>query len=236
MASDHSSTDVPADDLKRRKAPIARVVGEIFALSPWRKALLTLFAVVAAAGSVMWVHGRLNATPVAVEREPAPAYASDDGLDLRDDGETAVGQHFLGGDAAAAPRGFELEPVNPDSPAAESTETEPQTTLALPWTGRLGGWMFRLGLSFVLGLVLGIFFRTFLKTMAVVTAVIVGAIVVASYFDVLPIDFSKMRANYDSAAGYLKGQADGIKAFAMTFLPSATAGGFGFFVGFLRRG
>ncbi len=230
--ADDAEHDVPTDDLQRRKAPVARVVGEIFALSPWRKALLTLFAVVAAAGSVMWVHGRMNAQTIVTER-PADrgVLLSDDGSGIRPGGETAIGQHYLGGNDIP-PDGLDAD----DTAPAESTEVEETTTLKLPWTGRLGGWMFRLGLSFVLGLVLGIFFRTFLKTMAVITAVLIGAIVVASYFNVLPVDFSKMRDNYDTAAGWLHGQADAIKGLAMTFLPSATAGGLGFFVGFLRRG
>ena len=216
------------DDLAKRKAPLARVVGELLNLSPWKKRLLGLFVVIAAIGGVMWTHGRLNAETVTVER---PAVVQEDAppVFLSDAGPAAG---FVGG-RPVDDDGIALEPADREQPAEDIDNFERQ--LRLPWTGRLGGWLAKFGLSFAVGLVIGVFFRTFLKTMAVITAVAVGAVVGLSYFEVLPIDFATMRQNYDSAADVVGGQAEAAKDFVIDYLPSATAAGLGFFTGFLRR-
>lgn len=209
------------DEARRSKAPLARVAGELLGMSPWKKRLLAGFLLIAAVGAVMRVPDWMN-PPAA----PAPA---DRSAVVADDGANA--------DAPANARGFVDESQQPrrgmppplDDASAE-TPKEP-----LPWTARLGGWLARLGLSFAAGLVLGVFFRAFLKTMAAITAVVIAGIVGLSYFEVLNIDFTSMRQNYDSFAGWLSDQGYRAKDMIVGVLPSFTAAVSGFFVGFIRR-
>ncbi|MEM7806745.1 MAG: FUN14 domain-containing protein [Planctomycetota bacterium] len=184
-----------------------RVIDDLLGLSRWRKGLMTLFTMIAVAGGAMWGHAKVT-TP---SPESDPAYLQ---AETMPDG--AAG--FVGDGAS-------------DRTIASSAEVEPE----LPWYGRLGGWGARLGFSFVVGLLVGVFFRSFLKTMAALTAVAVAAIVGLSYFNVLDVDTTILRENYDSAAEWTKGQAGGVKDIVMRFLPSTVASTAGFAVGFLRR-
>ena len=191
---------------------MAKVAGELVAISPWKKKLLAVFLVLAAVGAAMWVPARLSRSMAddpeqreAVRRDAVPPGAS---------GFVAEGDRT--GDGTVS--------------TADSREEAP-----LPWQARLGGWMAKLGLSFAGGLVLGVFFRSFLKTMAAITALVVVGIVALSYFEVINVDFTTMRQNYDSAAGWVTEQGYRFKDAITTFLPSAASAGVGFFVGFIRR-
>ena len=175
-------------------------------MSRWKKRLLGLFLIVAGVGAAMWAHGQATARPPAVEPPSRDLAAAEE-----------FGRGFA---ERAAPREVEVEVERDDG---------------VPWTGRLGGWLARLGISFAAGMILGVFFRTFLKAMAVISAAAIALIVGLSYFEVLPIDFTTMRENYDSAGEAVGGYAGRAKDAAMTFLPSATAATAGFFAGFLRR-
>ena len=216
-----------------KPSPLKRVGREMVELSTWKKALLALFLCIAAVGGGMWVHGQMNTfeevetVQKTVER---PRDAARDGPRLSVDGATGPSASMFDSSSSTGDRAD-------DEDGGTVTETVEEDVLVtkLPWTGRLGTWMVRLGISFALGLVVGVFFRTFLKTMAVISAVAIAAIVGLSYFEMLPIDFTTMRTNYDNASEWVGGRAGEIKEMAMAFLPSATAGGFGFFVGFLRR-
>ena len=220
-------------DTAAKPSPLKRVGREMVELSTWKKALLALFLCVAVVGGGMWVHGRMNSFDEVetVQREvQRPRDAARDGPRLSVDGATGPSASMFspstGSTAGASSDAEEM--------VTETVEEDVVVT-KLPWTGRLGTWMVRLGISFALGLVVGVFFRTFLKTMAVISAVAIAAIVGLSYFELLPIDFTTMRTNYDTASEWVGGRAGQIKDVALAFLPSATAGGFGFFVGFLRR-
>lgn len=219
MANDTSSA---------KPSPVRRVGREMAALSVWKKALLAFFLLLAAVGAGLWVHGRANAEPV----QPNASESQEAAPRLSTEGLPPNAQGFVDSNTART-SDREVDDEEEPAPAGQAEPAEP--ALKLPWTGELGGWMVKLGLSFAVGLVLGVFFRTFLKTMAIVTAVAVAGIVGLSYFEILPIDFATMRTNYDTAADWMQGQAGWIKDVAVAFLPSATAGGFGFFVGFLRR-
>ncbi len=220
--SDRKDDSSGAGSSKRK--PLARVVDDMVHLAPWRKKLFGLFLAIAAVGGGLWAHGWMTAEPTETSLPPAEVRLSTDGSGLPDNarGFVSNGDNRSAADAAAGDA--QVEPETADKPGFE-----------LPWTGRLGGWMARLGVSFVLGLVIGVFFRTFLKTMAVLTALAVAALVGLSYFDVIGVDFAHLRTNYDAASGWISGQAGHIKTLAMGVLPSITAGGAGFLVGFLRR-
>jgi uncharacterized membrane protein (Fun14 family) len=194
-----------------------RNAATLVGLTPFKKWLLGVFLVVATVGGAMWTHAYVTTDePVMVTTETETSY-------LRvepPDGSAG----FVDGELA---RDAEVD--------STEIETETETSFELPWHGRLGGWLARLGISFAVGLVAGIFFRSFLKTMAALTAVAVAAVFALSYFQVLDVDTDNLRDNYDTAAGWAKGQVDGVKDLVMSFLPSVTASTVGFVVGFLRR-
>ncbi len=212
--ADDAANDAPAPS---GKSSAGRVAANMIGLSPWKKWLLSVFLVMASVGSVAWTHAKLTmpAPSATVTSDDAPAY-------LRSD-PTPENSAGLLGDAPAR----SADPGGTTLKKAQAPE--------LPWHGRMGGWFARLGISFAVGLLVGVFFRSFLKTMAALTAVAVAAIVALSYFEILDIDTANMRANYDSAAGWASGQIGGVKDFVMGYLPSVTASGLGFAVGFLRR-
>ena len=207
--------DAPQADV--RKKPAARVAAEFIGLSPWKKKLLGLFLVIAVVGGAMWTH----ATVTGGAKAGPPALMSGD--DATPNADLPPGSRgLLDGDGLARSSG-------------EPRVTEGEADAGLPWHGRLGGWLARLGISFAIGLVVGVFFRAFLKTMAAVTAVVVAGIACLSYFEVFDIDFGIMRQNYDTAAGWAGDQVGQVKDFVVNFLPSATAAAVGGFAGFLRR-
>ena len=189
---------------------MAKFAGELVGISPWKKKLLALFLLVAAVGAVMRVPAWINPP------EPDPA---EQRVLARDDAAPADSRGFVGSERRTGESSTTTEPAPPE----------------LPWTARLGGWMAKLGLSFAGGLVLGVFFRSFLKTMAALTALVVVGLVGLSYFEVLNIDFTTMRQNYDSFSGWISDQGYRLKDMIVAFLPGATSAAFGFFVGFIRR-
>jgi uncharacterized membrane protein (Fun14 family) len=216
MADDATPEAAPV-----KQGPLAKVGGELLHLSPWKKKLLGLFAMIGVIGGGLWTHAVVTSEPPPPE-PPAVLLRADATPPPSTPPSAARG--FVDADEIA---------VEPDAEPVEDVQVDEEWQL--PWTGRLGGWLARFGLSFAVGLVAGVFFRSFLKTMAVITAVAIGAIVGLSYFEVLPIDFTTMRANFSSAGDALRGHAETAKDFVIDFLPSATAATFGFFVGFLRR-
>jgi uncharacterized membrane protein (Fun14 family) len=108
-----------------------------------------------------------------------------------------------------------------------ATTTEPELSM----TAKVSSWVARIGLSVFAGLVIGTIFRMFVKTMAVIAAVAIAAIVALSYFKVINVDFTTMKENYDSFAGWAQGQAGKLKDAALAYLPSATSGLAGFVLG-----
>lgn len=200
---------------------MSRVTGELAAMSSWKKKLLALFLVIGAAGAAMrapaWFEEftAADSAPVAAENaDPDPAVQPPPGA-----------------------RGFvdsSRMRTSGENTAPASAEEE-ESAKSLPWNAELGGWLAKLGLSFAGGLVLGVFFRAFLKTMAAITALAIAAIVGLSYFEVINVDFTTMRQNYDGAAEWISAQGEWLKDAAMGVLPSLGAAGVGFFFGFIRR-
>ena len=233
----------------RGRARLGRAKGALAAfwsMSPFKKKLLGFFLLVAAVGGVMWGSASFDSaakratTPAAAQKRAAAneaASAVAEGKRPPSDVAASVpGASFADVSAAATPaerdkaRVANKKALDQVEAAADDAETT-----ALPWTGRLGGWLARLGLSFAAGIVLGVFFRTFLKTMAAITAIVLTALVALSYFQVLNIDFTFMRQNYETFAGWLNSQAWQLKAAVGGVLPSTVATATGFFFGFRRK-
>lgn len=211
--------EAAAPDAPGRQAPLARAAGELAGMPRWKKKLLAGFLVFAIIGAGMRAAAWLDRGP----DQPAASEA----IERSADGAVAEGDSRSFIDTSRGPR---------DGPSGGEESTEPaDAPRSVPWTGRLGGWMAKIGLSFAVGLVLGVFFRAFLKTMAMITALVVAGIVAMSYFDVLGFDFSTMRQNFEALTGWAGERGYALKDFVVGVLPSAGAGVFGFVVGFLRR-
>lgn len=222
-------------DLKQSRAPLSRVAGEMLGMSPWKKKTLAAFLFIAAVGGVLWVAGWVTVRNApASAPEQVASQVEDEDRSLRN--PDLPGASFV--DGRRAP-----DSGTSTSDSAADTTSEAETPAAadadtgrsLPWTAHVGGWMAKLGLSFAGGLVIGIFFRTFLKTMAAITALAAALLVGLSYFELVNVDFTTMRTNYDSFAGWLADQGWRFKELVVGILPSAVFAGFGFLVGFLRR-
>jgi uncharacterized membrane protein (Fun14 family) len=93
----------------------------------------------------------------------------------------------------------------------------------------------RIGVSFLVGMCLGIVFRTFLKTMAAITAAVTAVFLLLSYFQVLNVDLTTMKVNYDSAAQWLGDQVGRLKEVVMNAVPSSASVTIGFLSGFKKR-
>jgi len=181
-------------------------------MSGFKKKLLAVFLVVAAAGGALRVPAYFTAGEQA-KAEPAPQFdasaAESRGSSFTDDAVTLS-----------------------DDDDNEPARAEPA---GIGWKATIGGWMAKLGLSFAGGLIAGVFFRIYLKTMAALAAVATAGFVGLSYFEVINLDFTVMRENYDSATAWLSSQAGRVKDLLLAIFPSATAAGAGFFSGVLKK-
>ena len=184
-------------------------------LPSWKKRLLalTMMAALIGGGAQLAMMVTAKQRPVAETSPPARVEASE----RMPDGASG----FLNG-----------------QPSGGSAQSEPAAApvadVELSRTERIAGWMFRVGLAVFVGVVVGTIFRMFIKTMAALAAIIVTAIVVLSYFQVINVDFSTMKANYESAAAWAKGEAVKLKDLVLAALPSTTSAAIGFFLGFKR--
>lgn len=199
-----------------------RFARDIASISKFNQRLLMFFLTVAVVGGAMWTWSYVTAEPpkpAKVESSasseptaPTMSVKTPDGAPALLEGDTDLGDDVSD------------EPITP--PASVST---------IDWKGKLGLWMARLGLSFVGGLLVGVFFRIYLKTMAVLAAIATAGIVGLSYFQIIDIDFTFMKDNYESASGWVGEQADRAKDLVMGIFPSMVASVIGFFVGLLKK-
>ena len=264
MANDPSSPATPSATPSAGASGPARFVRNLATISKLNKWLLSVFITLAIVGGVMYGVSYMQADTVVVASErqptaplrPAPQIEGAPGFT---DSTTAGGgarsdiesTEPVPTQTSAAPgrpgsRPSNSTPVSSSSPTTftcsdiDSTEplptqTSPETRRDLDWTGKLGGWMAKLGISFAAGILIGVFFRIYLKTMAVLAAVATAGIVALSYFEVINLDFTLMKDNYESASGWIGEQAERVKDFAMDLAPSLVAVTVGFFVGVMKK-
>jgi len=123
-------------------------------------------------------------------------------------------------------RGF----VHEDGSSASVRSEEPEAT----WLRRSAPWLTRIAVGVFIGLCLGLMLRTFLKTTAVIIAVAVVALVALSYFNIINLDFSTMKTNYDNASQWVSDQASRFKDLIVAQVPSLISAAAGFFIGFRK--
>jgi uncharacterized membrane protein (Fun14 family) len=200
-----------SDDVSGRNNRFSHAVAE---LPSWKKRLLSLTLVAALLGGGARLATMAAAKP-RVEASPTTTPV------VVNEAMPSGSSGFVNARATASSEAAIDAPVQTDAPEPSRTEF-------------YSGWVFRIGLSIFIGIVIGTVFRMFIKTMAVLTAVVVTAIVVLSYFKVINIDFTTMKDNYESFAGWAQGQVGRLKDVVMASLPSTTSAAVGFFLGFKR--
>ncbi|HEV7299432.1 MAG TPA: FUN14 domain-containing protein [Tepidisphaeraceae bacterium] len=184
-------------------------------LPSWKKRLLALAMMAALIGGGAQLATMFTATQRSVTETPPPARV--EASERMPDGASG----FLNGQPSSGSRTEVVHTVDIDEVELSHTE-------------RIAGWMFRVGLAVFVGVIVGTVFRMFIKTMAALAAIIVTAIVVLSYFKVINVDFTTMKDNYDSVAGWAQSQAVKLKDLVLAALPSTTSAAIGFFLGFKR--
>jgi uncharacterized membrane protein (Fun14 family) len=176
----------------------------------WHKAVILLAGLIAAAGTVGQITGRV------AKRDTQP-------------------QHVAGGNptAPAGSNGFVANtgggPAAPQGPASE-----PELGLL----GRISPHATKVGLSIVLGFIVGWLFRAFLKTMALIALLIGAAAWALSHYGIMHLSSGDVQAARESAAGaatWLEAHGAQLKDLALSHLPSSGGGAFGAFLGFRRR-
>ena len=224
MANDPSSPATPSATPSAGASGPARFVRNLATISKLNKWLLSVFITLAIVGGVMYGVSYMQADTVVVASERQPT------APLRPAPQIEGAPGFTDSTTAGGGARSDIESTEP-----LPTQTSPETRRDLDWTGKLGGWMAKLGISFAAGILIGVFFRIYLKTMAVLAAVATAGIVALSYFEVINLDFTLMKDNYESASGWIGEQAERVKDFAMDLAPSLVAVTVGFFVGVMKK-
>ena len=120
--------------------------------------------------------------------------------------------------------------------ATPSSASPPTTPTASPTLmDQATPYMTKFGFSFAVGLVLGLVFRTFLGFATLLTGLVVAAAVALSYFHVINVDLSSVKAQTGQATTWLSEQGGHLKGVIFAHLPSTGAAGAGFLVGMKRR-
>jgi uncharacterized membrane protein (Fun14 family) len=95
--------------------------------------------------------------------------------------------------------------------------------------------MTKFGFSFVIGLIVGVVFRTFIGFAATLTAVVIAAALALSYFHVINVDMTAVKAQTGEATSWISEQGGHLKDLIFAHLPSTGAAGAGFLVGLKKR-
>lgn len=197
-----------------------RVAMTVAEMPSWKKRLLMLTLTAGLVGggakvATMFTERSTDraATTQNIAVMPAPANA--------DGSQPGNSSGFVAGQSTGA------APMNADGtqPVTGTAEPEPSRTATV------STWVAKVGISVFIGLVVGTIFRMFVKTMAVISAVAIAAIVALSYFKVINIDFTTMKENYDTFAGWAQGQVGKLKDVTLAYLPAASSGVVGFVLG-----
>ncbi len=96
-------------------------------------------------------------------------------------------------------------------------------------------WATRAGIGFIAGFVIGWIFRAFLKTMLLVSVLCGGLFLALSYFNILNLDLTKARTQYESGMSWVSDQGTRLKDASLRHIPSGVPALFGGFLGMRRK-
>jgi uncharacterized membrane protein (Fun14 family) len=144
------------------------------------------------------------------------------------------------GPGAVAPpgaSGFVGGQPTSDTGATTPTPAPDATAPAQPpsLTDKLTPTITKVGFSLFIGVVVGVVFRTFIRMAAALTVVVVAAAAALSYFHVINVDLSSVKAQSGQVTSWLVDQGMRLKDMIFAHLPSTTAAGAGFLFGMKRR-
>jgi uncharacterized membrane protein (Fun14 family) len=203
-----SGTDEKAN--RRAYRSQSRLKHAVKTMPRWKWRLLQLAMVVGAIGLVGQTAERLNAGPQAAV---APV----------------VSTHIVSTETPPAGASSPASPVRilPDG----STPSAAQQSLLQAVTP----YMATIGFSLFVGVVAGLVFRTFLRMALMLTTLIVGGAMALSYFHVMNIDLTAVKADTSQATSWLTDQGYRLKDMLFNALPSSTGATVGFLFGIKRR-
>jgi uncharacterized membrane protein (Fun14 family) len=135
------------------------------------------------------------------------------------------------GGAASAPGFVSPQRVSPVSPDAEPSPSSPSPAGSRTWSP----FMIRVGFSLFVGILAGVIFRAFLRTALILSGLLVAGAMALSYFHVITLDATAVKAETVQATGWLTAQAYLLRDMLFHTLPSSTAAGIGFLLGLKRR-
>ncbi len=179
-------------------------------LAPWQVTVAVLSILVSVAGGAWMVYQNTTAEPAAIDA-------------------TATSPT----DIPTGTQGF--APVN----RSNDGEPQPTSTESPTDTDRLidsaSGAVFRLGFGFFAGFAIGFALRTFVKITLVVVGVGLIALFGLQYAGLITVDWEQISGGFESFGSWATAQTKDFANFVTGYLPSATAGLAGVFVGFRRK-
>ncbi len=185
----------------------------------WKWRLLGLALVIGCIGVAGQVSTYLKSTP-------APGHASNVPQAMQPSPTTpAIG-------APAGSSGFVAGQPSSSTPAPDATpqaQVEPESSFI--WKAL----MTRVGFSLFIGVIVGVIFRVFLRTALLISALIVSAAMALSYFHIMNVDLTMVKAQTAQATNWISDQGYRLKDVLFHALPSSTSAGIGFFLGLKRR-
>lgn len=174
-------------------------------LAPWQVVTVVVSVVIAVAGAGLMAYQATAGDPAPAATEPAT-------------GDTPTASGF-------AP----IEHQPDDEPAAES-ESETDRVI-----DSASGAVFRLGFGFFAGFAIGYAMRTFVKITLVVVGVALLGLFGLQYAGLVDVDWEKISGGFQSFGSWATAQTKDFANFITGYLPSASAGLAGAFVGFRRK-
>jgi len=182
-------------------------------LARWQVVVAAISIVVAVAGGGLMAYQAINSNDDSATTEPAPSTLP--GIDT--------------------PSGF--APV--ENVPAENEPDAPATSDAQSDTDRLidsaSGAVFRLGFGFFAGFAIGYAVRAFVKVSLIVVGVGLLALFGLQYAGLITVDWTRISGGFESFGSWATAQTKDFANFITGYLPSASAGLAGAFVGFRRK-
>jgi uncharacterized membrane protein (Fun14 family) len=176
-------------------------------VSPWRKLLLAVSAVVALGGLGLWAY----AATTAPEPASSPSTTS-----------TAPGEFTPSGLAPLDPR---------PSDGTGDAGAQPEPSQLEVWSPAI----FRLGFSCFAGFCMAYALRAFMKITIVVTGIALLGLFGLQYAGLINVDWGAMEGVYNTVTAWVRQQTGSFAEFVSGYLPSAASGAAGFAAGFTTR-
>jgi uncharacterized membrane protein (Fun14 family) len=177
-------------------------------LAKWQVVVAVVSIIVAATGAGLMVYQAVNADETPAATEPTPS--------------TLPGTN--------APSGFAPAENEPDAPATSDAQSETDRLI-----DSASGAVFRLGFGFFAGFAIGYAVRAFVKVSMIVIGVGLLALFGLQYAGLITVDWARVSGGFESFGSWATAQTKDFANFITGYLPSASAGLAGAFVGFRRK-